>query len=311
MNPSPIQGIRSATSAGAYTAASSASNGSAIALAAASTPASASPPATGAMIRAQLMLRPAISLSLSLAPGALLTPVSRRRNYDRSNEVHRQQGNANAVETAAARRARRARPPRLAAHAVGPPARPARPLPARHRDRGHRPWPGAGGALERPDHRRARLFRRTALCGGRGDRRPRRAGARGALEAGRPVARRSRVRDRRHDLALQGGARSRLPRVRGAVGDRCARALRPARPDASSRQGPDQAGRPRERLLRGDPACGVYARGSPEVLRTTAGGLSPRARADERNGGAGALHQSLQPVVGGGGICPRRAGVRY
>jgi hypothetical protein len=40
---------------------------------------------------------------------------------------------------------------RLAAHAVGPAARSARSLAARHRDRGCRPWPGARRALERPD----------------------------------------------------------------------------------------------------------------------------------------------------------------
>ncbi len=47
----------------------------------------------------------------------------------------------------------------LAAHAVGAAPRPARPLAARHRDRGHRPRPGARGALERPDRRRPRLLR--------------------------------------------------------------------------------------------------------------------------------------------------------
>ena len=40
---------------------------------------------------------------------------------------------------------------RLAAHAVGPPARPARPLAARHRDLRHRARAGARGPLERPD----------------------------------------------------------------------------------------------------------------------------------------------------------------
>ena len=40
---------------------------------------------------------------------------------------------------------------RLAAHAVGPPARSARPLAARHRDLRHRPWACPRRPLERPD----------------------------------------------------------------------------------------------------------------------------------------------------------------
>src|SRR5712691_6772928 len=48
----------------------------------------------------------------------------------------------------------RAPGPRLAAHAVGPPARPARPLRARRRDRRHRARAGARRALERADPRR-------------------------------------------------------------------------------------------------------------------------------------------------------------
>ena len=61
-------------------------------------------------------------------------------------------------------------PRALAAHAVGPPARPARPLPARCRDRGHRAWPRARGALERADQRRAYLLGGAAHAAGRGDR---------------------------------------------------------------------------------------------------------------------------------------------
>ena len=64
------------------------------------------------------------------------------------------------------------RPPtdtaRLAADAVGPAARPARSLAARHRDRRHRPRPGARRALERPDQRRAHLLGRAAHAAGRG-----------------------------------------------------------------------------------------------------------------------------------------------
>ena len=119
---------------------------------------------------------------------------------------------------------------RLAAHAVGPPARPARSLAARHRDRGHRARPRPRGALERPDHRRAHLLGRAAHAAGRGDRaapasasldRP--AGARDA------AARRAGIRDRRHDLAVQGGDRRRLQGGGGAPARRrsiCASACR-------------------------------------------------------------------------------------
>ena len=58
--------------------------------------------------------------------------------------------------------------PRLAADVVGAPARSARSLAARHRDRRHRPWPGARRALERADQRRAYLLGRAAHAAGRG-----------------------------------------------------------------------------------------------------------------------------------------------
>ena len=63
---------------------------------------------------------------------------------------------------------------RLAAHAVGPPARSARPLPARRRDGRHRARPCARRALERPDCGRAHLLGRAALAAGGDDRAPRR-----------------------------------------------------------------------------------------------------------------------------------------
>ncbi len=47
---------------------------------------------------------------------------------------------------------------RLAAHAVGPAAGPARSITRRHRNRRHRPRAGPGCALERPDGRRSRLL---------------------------------------------------------------------------------------------------------------------------------------------------------
>src|SRR5882724_13567785 len=57
--------------------------------------------------------------------------------------------------------------PRLAADAVGAKAGSARPLAARYRDRRHRPWPGAGGALERADPGRAYLLGGAAYAAGR------------------------------------------------------------------------------------------------------------------------------------------------
>ena len=118
---------------------------------------------------------------------------------------------------------------RLAAHAVGPPARPARPLAARHRDRRHRAWAGPRRALERPDRRRPRLLGRAAFAAGRGrsfcavapERRARRA-------AGRAAARRAGICDRRHDLAVQVGGRRRLQGGRAAAAARHPSALRPA-----------------------------------------------------------------------------------
>ena len=65
--------------------------------------------------------------------------------------------------------------PRLAAHAVGTPARPARSLAARRRDRGHRPRARARRALERPDRGRAHLLGRPAFAAGRDHRAPARA----------------------------------------------------------------------------------------------------------------------------------------
>ena len=71
---------------------------------------------------------------------------------------------------------------RLAAHAVGAPARSARPLPARRRDGGHRARPRARRALERADRGRAHLLRRPALPAGRGA--GARARARGSIARG-------------------------------------------------------------------------------------------------------------------------------
>ena len=83
---------------------------------------------------------------------------------------------------ARARRDERARQAaRLAAHALGAPARSHRPFAARHRDRRHRPRPGARRALERPDARAGDLLGGAAFAAGRGD--LRRRLARGAARA--------------------------------------------------------------------------------------------------------------------------------
>ena len=74
----------------------------------------------------------------------------------------------------------RSRSPRLAAHAVGPPARPAGPLPARRRDRGHRPWPRPRRALERADAGQPHLLGGAAFAAGGG----RSRGSRGPASAG-------------------------------------------------------------------------------------------------------------------------------
>ena len=141
----------------------------------------------------------------------------------------------------------------MAAHAVGAQARPARPLAARRRDRGHRPWSRARGALERPDRGRAHLLRRAAFAAGRDHRAPARA-PRPSQPARRAAARRAGIRDRRHDLAVQGGDRRRLQGGRGAAPRRHPSALRPAGGAAGGAHRADQGRGPFRRLSRGDAA---------------------------------------------------------
>ena len=117
---------------------------------------------------------------------------------------------------------------RLAAHAVGPAARSARPVGARRRDRGHRPRPCPRRALERADQGRAYFLGRPACPAGGG------AGARqgAAARCARPprgaAARRAGIRDRRHDLAVQGGDRRQLQGSGAPAARRHPSALRPA-----------------------------------------------------------------------------------
>ena len=77
----------------------------------------------------------------------------------------------------------------------------------------------------------------------------------------------------------------------------------PARTPAAD-QDPDQAGRPRVRLLRGDAAGRVRARGGPEAVRPPAAGLPPRHRALAAPGGPGALSDPLPRPL-------RRRGIRH
>ena len=100
--------------------------------------------------------------------------------------------------------------PRLAADAVGAAARSAGPLAARYRDRRYRPWPGAGRALERADQRRAYFLGGAAYAAGRSRDARADAARRCPLAARRAAARCAGICHRRHDLAVQGGARRRL-----------------------------------------------------------------------------------------------------
>src|SRR5580704_5556397 len=189
MKPSPIQGIRSATSGGAWTQTSSALNASATAAAAAIMCRSASPPDSGAMILAQSIPRP---------PLWLFTPHHAAPSFDICQAIglgaRRLPGEVTLV---------------------------ARPPPPRRRNTAQpRAWQRmlSGRPLDRPDHRGPCLLGGPALVRGRGDRgaRPPRTGA--ALAPGRAAARCAGIRDRRHDLAVQRRARVRLSHLRGTTG---------------------------------------------------------------------------------------------
>ncbi len=99
--------------------------------------------------------------------------------------VRQARAEARDMSKARASQPRAKRVARLAAHAVGAPARSARPLAARRRDRGHRARARARRALERADQGRAYLLGRPARAAGRG------AGARqgAAARRGRAAAR--------------------------------------------------------------------------------------------------------------------------
>ena len=93
------------------------------------------------------------------------------------------------------------------------------------------------------------------------------------------AARCARIRDRRHDLAVQGGDRRRLQGRRGAAAGRHPLrfglpAKTPAEIDAA-----DQDRRPRRRLSGGDPACGLRRGRGTAFLRPAAASFRPRSSA--------------------------------
>ena len=116
---------------------------------------------------------------------------------------------------------------RLAAHAVGAPARSAEPLAGRHRDRGHRSWTGPCRPLEWADGRRARLLGRSACTARRGHRgRAQSTTGRLQLAARSAAARCARVRCRRPHQPVQDRHRPRLQSLRVASTRRNPRPLR-------------------------------------------------------------------------------------
>src|ERR1700722_4716679 len=128
--------------------------------------------------------------------GAFFTPFAKCRR----KATFCRHENANAHFTSA----------RLAAHALRPAARSARPFRARYRGRGYRAWARARSALERTDERRAYFLGRATLAPGRDAGAQARSGIGSQPAARGAVARRARIRDRRHDLAVQSGDRRRL-----------------------------------------------------------------------------------------------------
>ncbi len=183
--------------------------------------------------------------------------------------------------------ARETRAPRLAAHAVGPPARPARPLPARHRDRGHRARPRPRRALERADAGQPHLLGGAAFAAGGADR----GGSRGRASAANGSSPSS-CTTRRNTSSATSSRRSRRCSATATRAWRsgcwppstCASACRVTLPKPLTTLGQDR--RPRRRLPRSDAPRRASRRtrpcassGGPAPCRTT----SPRPdRAVER-----------------------------
>src|SRR5262249_17397171 len=87
--------------------------------------------------------------------------------------------------------------------------------------------------------------------------------------------------------------------------------LRPAGQGPGADQEAGQGGRPRLRLLRGDPAGRVPVPRSARPVRRPAGGLRPGDRALARGAGPGALRPAVPPAVGGGGLLVGPGRLRY
>ena len=141
---------------------------------------------------------------------------------------------------------------------------------ARHRDRGHRAraWRAWRAGTGRP--RRAHFFRRAAFAAGRGAGARARAAARPRPAARGAAARCARIRDRRHDLAVQGGDRRRLQGGRTALARGDPSALRPAGEIGARTGKADQDRRPRKPPFskrRGSPASTLRKRGASSAVR--------------------------------------------
>ena len=118
----------------------------------------------------------------------------------------------------------------------------------------------------------------------------------------RAFARRARICDRRHDLAVQGGDRRRLPADRGAPHAGDSYPLRPARRAGSGSRQANQGGRPGLRLSRGDDARRLHGRRSPQTVRRAprlGPGLRKLSGADfglrRRNGGFSTVLRNSTP----------------
>src|SRR6266852_2846463 len=157
--------------------------------------------------------------------------------------------------------------PRLAADAVGAAARSPGPLAARYRDRRYCPRPGARRALERANPRRAYFLGGTAHAVGRSRDAPADAAPRCQVPARGAVARCAGICHRRHDLAVQGGARRRLQGggKTAACGD--SYPLRTAAGAFGRDRAADQGSRQRRGLSRGDRTCRLCASRSEAPVR--------------------------------------------
>src|SRR6202158_3821908 len=157
--------------------------------------------------------------------------------------------------------------PRLAADVVGTAARSPRSLADGYRDRRYRPRPGACRALERADPRRAYFFGGAAHASGRSRDARADPARRCHLPARRAAARCAGIRHRRHDLAVQGGARRRLQGGGKTVACGDPHTLRTAAGAEPGDRAADQGSRPRRGLSRSDVTCELSASRSKAPVR--------------------------------------------